>query len=182
MTEPKVIKARPKPKQRKLAKALIANEISDKPVAIGQILKDTDYGLDQQRNPGRVIEQDGVQEALVEEAETMLAALKSQGVDPDLVANKIYELLNAEVKIKVVERKKQTRYITRVDTFAISKGIENAMKIGLGGGYKTAGTPAERPINFQLVNIPEVKILIQNMSVEIKKKIMEQFAPKEKKK
>lgn len=181
MTDPKKIKARPTKRQRDVAKALIENEISDKPIPIGQILEKTGYSPGVVKNPADVIESQGVQEALVEEAETMLAALKTNGVNPDLIAQKIYDLLNAEVKIKVVEKGKKTRYIERQDTFAISKGVENAMKIGLGGGYKTQGQQPERP-TINIWNIPEVKILIQDMDSKIKAKIMERFAPETKKK
>src|SRR5690606_1587832 len=68
----KKIKARPTAKQRKLAKALVANEFSDKPEPIGQLLEKVGYSKNTaEAKPGEIIAQEGVQEALAEEAETM---------------------------------------------------------------------------------------------------------------
>ena len=51
-------------RQKRVAKKIIIASQLDNPPTGGEILKSTDYGIDAQRNPGRILESEGVKEAL----------------------------------------------------------------------------------------------------------------------
>jgi hypothetical protein len=65
-----------------------------------------------------------------------LQACLAKGVTPDKVAQKIDELLHAKRIVLITQLNGQRIMLVHMDATAIDKGIVQAMKIGLGGGYQ----------------------------------------------
>ena len=65
---------------------------------------------------------------------TVAAELDTLGVTAKYKAKKVKELLDAEVKIKIIPKKGKTIEIEKTDTGAIDAGLKHAFKIG--GDYK----------------------------------------------
>lgn len=107
-------KKTPTPRQRKAAKAMIENQLSDDPLTKAEVLKSVAYGTGLQTQPHRVINSEGFQEALAETG--LLGALENQGINPERIASKIDVLLNAK---KGEED----------DYTAIDKGLKHATSI-----------------------------------------------------
>jgi len=92
MMQEKQNRKTPTPRQRNAARAIIENQLSDKPLHTGKVLANVGYGTIIQ-DPKRIIESEGFQEALAETG--LLDALKKQGINPKRIASKIDVLLNA---------------------------------------------------------------------------------------
>src|SRR6185312_15522632 len=109
-----------RPRQKKLAQALVENAITEKPKHIKEVLESVGYPISTAESQAkRVIEQKGVQE----EIKTMVGALEAQGVTPIKIAEKINVLLNAEKKVRQIVKGELVTEYEEEDTNAIDKGI-----------------------------------------------------------
>lgn len=75
----------------------------------------------------------------------LIEALSQAGVTPEKIAKKVNTLLDAKIKVKTYKKGDLETEIEHVDHFAIDKGITQAMKMGLAGGYA-----AEKHVNLNL--------------------------------
>lgn len=153
-----------RPRQKTLAKALVINELADKPKHIKEVLESVGYPTSTAESQAkRVIAQKGVQE----EIKTMAQALEAQGINSIKIAEKIEVLLNAETPI--YKNNNETGEVEHVgdkpDYQAVDKGISHALKIGIGGGYAP-----EKSINVN-VEIVDRKAM-QELADKINKEML----------
>lgn len=122
-------------RQYKLAEIWVNNELNDSGLSMAEMVKAAGYPLNQYtHNAKRTITKEGTQTAIAEISETMKGALEKKGVGPEYLANKIHEMLEG-------------RFSKEVNFRAINHGLEHALKIGVGGGYKPEET---RSINVNV--------------------------------
>lgn len=165
----------PTVRQELLAEKLVENVLKDKPDNMGQLLESAGYAKQTaEATPGKIINQAGVQEALEERRSELEAALRKRGVTPALIAVKVKNLLDASSPI--YKNNNETGEIELVgekpDYQAMDKGITQAMKMGLGGGYvKETAPPAPGTVNVTFINSPEVQKLIQNFEQSLKEQL-----------
>ena len=151
-------KTKPTPRQRKAAKAVVLNAISDKPISNGAILKSVGYGFGFSNSPHRVLQSEGFQDALKESG--LLGALKKQGINPARIAKKIDVLLDA--KRKTI---RDGTEFEEDDYQAIDKGIKHATSIyGIVDDKDRAGV--KNTYNF--IFSPEVQDRVRVINDDIK--------------
>lgn len=142
----------PRVRQKRLAKALVLNEISNEPKTNREVLLSVDYPKTvAEHKSTEVIAQKGVQEALQEEAKTMLEAAKKLGLTPEKLIKKVNVLLDAKKITKLLsqggDNDEGTIVSEEEDKQAIDKGLTHALKIGVGGGYAAEKTVG---VNFNI--------------------------------
>lgn len=99
-------------KQKKVAKALVENLSTDKPLPIGQVLKSVGYGTGLQTQPKRVLESEGV-----------LQELAILGFDEQTAKGVVSEILTDETN-EPKDRLKAAEMVFKVHgTFAPEKSI-----------------------------------------------------------
>ena len=127
MKPPLQQKRSPTPKQRKAAKAIVLNELSDQPLHTGKVLENVGYGTIVQ-DPKRIIESPGFRTALTELG--LKEALEAQGINPKKIAEKIDVLLEAK---KVTYRRNSEGDLEEngieIDFTAVDKGLKHATAI-----------------------------------------------------
>ena len=94
---------------------------------------------------------------------TLLDALLARGVNPKKIAKKIDTLLDAKVRIKTFIKGGLETEIEHEDSMAIDKGLNHAIKIGVGGGYAP-----EKHLNLNLEIKKEDRKLAEKALKEIK--------------
>jgi len=148
-------KKNPTPRQKKAAKAVVLNELSDSPLPTGQVLESVGYGFGLQNSPQRVIQSEGFQIALTETG--LLDALKKQGINPAKIARKIDELLENE------------------EYQAIDKGLKHATAI-----YGIADPKQSETKNtYNFIFSPEVQTKVHQMNEDIKKLLIQSHDKKD---
>lgn len=166
----------PTAKQEKLAEALVVNAVSDDPKTLGQTLEAVGYSNSTATTkPGQVIATQGVQQALVKAQSAMVDALKAKGIDPEFLASKVKELLEAKKVVKMITKDSQGNTLKvdvvseEVDKFAIDKGLTHAFKLGVGGGYQNEREAnAGGNININFINSPQVQSVVKNFEENLK--------------
>ncbi len=83
---------KPTPRQKKAAKAIVLNMISDNPKPTGQVLESVGYGKITQ-DPKRIIESEGFKQAV--SSTGLRKALENAGINSQKIADKINVLLDA---------------------------------------------------------------------------------------
>ena len=142
-------KRNPTPRQRRGAKAIVENLLSDNPLPTGQVLESVSYGKIS-KQPSRVLESEGFKTALAETG--LREALIAQGINPQKIAEKVDVLLNAKNGEKD-------------DYTAIDKGLKHATAIyGI-----TEDKPQEGSRNtYNFIFAPQTQEKIRQMDNEIK--------------
>jgi len=147
-------KKSPTPRQKKAAKAVILNELSDNPKPLNQVLGDVSYGKISNQ-PSRILQSEGFQNALTETG--LLDALKKQGINPTKIAKKIDELLENE------------------EYQAIDKGLKHATAIyGI-----TEKQTSETKNTYNFIFSPEVQTKVHQMNEDIKKLLIQSHDKKD---
>jgi len=90
--EEKIVNKAPTPRQRKVAKAIIENKLSDTPVSTRQVLESVGYGTGLQNSPHRVLESQGFKKALAE-----------FGLTEELITTSLVEDIKAKPEKRVKE-------------------------------------------------------------------------------
>jgi len=125
--QPKKSNRKPSTRQRKAAKDVVLNELSDKPLPLGEVLAKVGYGTIVQ-DPQRITKSDGFQTALQELG--LKEALEAQGINPQKIAEKIDVLLEAK---KVTYRRNEYGDLEEngieIDFTAVDKGLKHATAI-----------------------------------------------------
>lgn len=145
----------PTPRQKKAAKAVVENALSDKPTSTGQVLKNVGYGTGLQDQPKRVLESEGFKVALGEIG--LKKALQNAGIDSKKIAEKIDVLLNAGKEN--ADGKKEDDYT------AIDKGLKHATAI-YGIDQDGEKKPKGNIYNFFINNEAQQKV--RDMNEDIK--------------
>lgn len=160
---------RPRPRQRKVAKALVENLLSDKPKPTGQVLESVGIPKTSAGNPKRIIESEGVQMALAEMG--LKDALIEEGINPKYIASKINVLLKAKKFIqKFSHETGETELIGEQDDYqAIDKGLSHATKI-YGILDETFKSPTGNTYNF--IFSEEVRSKVNTIDAEIKEALI----------
>lgn len=118
---------KPTLRQRKAAKAVVLNELSDSPLPTGQVLESVGYGTIVQ-DPQRITESRGFKTALSELG--LKEALVAQGINPEKIAEKIDVLLEAK---KITYRRNEYGELEEngieIDFTAVDKGLKHATAI-----------------------------------------------------
>jgi len=109
------------PKQLALAKIFVTNEIQNLGYSFREMIVRAGYE-DHAPNGRRALEAKGTQTAIAAIRKDMASALAEKGVDSLVVAEKIRQLLDGKFE-------KGHNYK------AVDRGVEHALKIGIGGGY-----------------------------------------------
>lgn len=143
-------KRNPTPRQRKAAREIVKNLLSDEPKPTGQILENIGYSKGVTETPKMVLETEGFKTALAETG--LREALIAQGINPQRIAEKVDVLLNAKNGEKD-------------DYTAIDKGLKHATAIfGI-----TEDKPQEGSRNtYNFIFAPQTQEKIRQMDNEIK--------------
>ena len=65
----------------------------------------------------------------------LINALEARGVEANMVAEKIQQLLMAKRKVRTIIKGDVVTEVEEIDASAIDKGLTHALKSGVGGGY-----------------------------------------------
>ncbi len=143
-------KRNPTPRQRKAAREIVKNLLSDEPKPTGQILEKIGYSKGVTETPNMVLGTEGFKTALAETG--LREALIAQGINPQKIAEKVDVLLNAKNGEKD-------------DYTAIDKGLKHATVIfGI-----TEDKPQEGSRNtYNFIFAPQTQEKIRQMDNEIK--------------
>lgn len=143
-------KRNPTPRQRKAAREIVKNLLSDEPKPTGQILENIGYSKGVTETPKMVLGTEGFKTALAETG--LREALIAQGINPQRIAEKVDVLLNAKNGEKD-------------DYTAIDKGLKHATAIyGI-----TEDKPQEGGRNtYNFIFAPQTQEKIRQMDNEIK--------------
>jgi hypothetical protein len=159
-------------KQNKLADLVVEQALVSKPMNKGEMLANVGYSQGMIKQPGRIIEGTGFKLALEKKTESMLEALEQTGVTPSFLARKVKELLNKEqviVRNNVTTGLIETVETGEIDVQAVKIGMENAFKLGVGGGYKDNQTnTTNQTINYNFINSPEVQQKVKDFEDDLK--------------
>jgi hypothetical protein len=160
-TQPKQKKYQPlvRPRQRKLAKALVENAILDNPKTLGEVVESAGYPATAGLHPKKIIMQKGTQEALREMG--LKDALIKQGIDPHKIARKIDVLLEA------LDKEGNPDYT------AIDKGLKHATGI-----YGVTEEPKETGSTYNFFFNPEIQEKIKVYEAQIKEVLSNVQPPK----
>lgn len=150
MTQIAPHKRNPTPRQRKAAREIVKNLLSEEPKPTGQILENIGYSKGVTETPKMVLETEGFKTALAETG--LREALIAQGINPQKIAEKIEVLLDAKNGEKD-------------DYTAIDKGLKHATAIfGI-----TEDKPQEGSRNtYNFIFAPQTQEKIRQMDNEIK--------------
>lgn len=85
---------RPRPRQRKAARAVVKNALSAHPKTLGEVMEDSGYGSGAQNTPAVVTESPGFK-----------AALREMGLTEELVTNALVDDINGKKLQRVQELK-----------------------------------------------------------------------------
>lgn len=130
-------------RQKKLAKELVANFQKPIPDTAGQVLEKVGYSKNLTKQPGRVIEADGVKEALAD-----------LGFTEDFAKQKVVEIMQ-----------------TSTNEMAVLKGAEQIFKVH--GSYAPERREVEsKNINLDVTLNPETEALAQEYEERIKQRLL----------
>lgn len=122
-------------RQHKLARVWIENELNNSGMSFRQMALAAGYANGTASQYGkRQLMKEGTQRAIKEIAATMKDSLVLRGVDQTYLADKIHQMLEG-------------KFAKDVNFRAINYGLEHALKIGIGGGYKPEET---RTVNYNV--------------------------------
>jgi len=165
MTQTAPHKRNPTPRQRKAAREIVKNLLSEEPKPTGQILENIGYSKGVTETPKMVLETEGFKTALAETG--LREALIAQGINPQKIAEKIGVLLNAEKKTfrNNVSSGEIEEVGVEPDYTAIDKGLKHATAIyGI-----TEDKPQEGSRNtYNFIFAPQTQEKIRQMDNEIK--------------
>jgi len=122
-------------KQQKVAQEVVKNLTSEANDNAQQMLEKAGYSETVTKSPGIILNSEGVQKEVEKIKETMLEAFERKGITPAKVADKVNALLEAQRVVRAYRNGELEFEMSREDYPAISKGIDYALKIGIGGGY-----------------------------------------------
>lgn len=148
----------PTPKQRKAAKAIVKNLLSDQPEPECKVLANVGYSKGITETPSIVINSEGFKNALSETG--LREALVEQGINPTKIAEKINVLLDAT-----------TGENEKPDVNAIDKGLKHATAI--------YGIVDDKPKNtggntYNFIFSDETKAEVKKIEDVIKAKLIQQ--------
>lgn len=141
---------KPSLKQKRVAKRVVNNLLSPRPVSLGQILREEGYGRVSE-SPARIVESEGFKAAIDELG--LKKALFKQGINPDKIARKIDVLLEARDRLD------------RDDYTAIDKGLKHATAIF---GIIQDKPPESNKNTYNFVFSTEVREKVREMEDQIK--------------
>jgi hypothetical protein len=135
-------------RQKKLAKAIVENAIKDKPETAGQLLENVGYSQHLVKQPGRIINQEGVKEELakyhftLEEADNVVARLLSTGEKEETqikAADLIYKRLGGYAPEKSINVNVQVMDDQAISDLAIRLNKEMTNEVHEGNGEPSNG-------------------------------------------
>jgi len=123
-------------KQQKVAQEVVKNLTGEANDNAQEMLEKAVYSETVAKSPGIVLQSSGVKEEVEKIKETMLEAFERKGITPAKVADKVNALLEAQRVVRAYRHGELEFEMSREDYHAISKGIDYALKVGIGGGYE----------------------------------------------
>lgn len=167
----------PTNKQERLAEEIVKNSLLDKPLNKGELLEKVGYSPNLATTyPGKVLNNPTVVQLVAEKQESMLEALEQTGVTSAFLARKVKQLLDKEqviVRNNVTTGLIETVETGEIDVQAVKIGMENAFKLGVGGGYKDLNSGVtNQTINVNFINNPEVQAKVREFEEDLKQQLI----------